>query len=69
MCSRDLKALDRAMAVEMSCTTQWDREEGHEIHVSVISFVPKLGNRCHFLEFAFVFQTLELIPKHHISNA
>lgn len=69
MCSRDLKALDRAMAVETSCTTQWDREEGHEIHVPMVSFVLKLGNRCHFLEFAFVFQTLELIPKLQISNA
>lgn len=61
VCCRDLKALGRVIAVEPSCIAHWDRQERHKLYVSVNSFVPKFGKGCHFLEFAHVFQTLELI--------
>lgn len=52
---------------EMSCTP--NRTERRDLRFMYLnSFVPKFGNGHHFLEFAYVFQTLELIPKYQISN-
>lgn len=48
-------------SVECSHTAQWDRQERHKLFASANSFVPKFGNGCQFLEFAYVLQTLERI--------
>lgn len=61
VCPRDLTALGRVTAVEPPSIAQWDRQQRHKLSVSMNLFVPMFGNGCHFLEFACVFQTLELI--------